>query len=140
MLCFAQTYAIIHLKVGDNMKRKIIINIIPFVFWLLWFYCEINSIIPYYMSMIIQILLLLCLPLVFTILNFLVEKSEKSFLKYNIVSCSSHILGYYLRGLLYYCFISDDPETLLVVNLLSFLSLLVSVLLTGICYVVKKYF
>ena len=120
--------------------KRIILSIIPFVFWLLWFYCEINSIIPYYMSGIIQISLLLCLPLVFTILNFLLEKSEKPFLKYNIVSCVSHILGYYSSGLLYYCFISDAPETLLVVNLLSFLSLLVSVLLTGICYVVKKYF
>ncbi len=122
------------------MKRKIIINIIPFVVWLVWFSCEINSIIPYYMSGITQISLLLCLPLLFTAVNFLVEKSEKSFLKSNIIFSASHLLGYYSSGLLYYYFISDDFETLLVVNLLSFLSLLVSVLLTGICFVVKKYF
>ena len=101
ILSLHRFYAIIHLKVGDMMKKYIILNMTPFLIWILWFVCILNDI---FTSAMIQLGLLLCMPIIFAVINVVFAKDEKLFLIFIGVFAAAHILGYYLSGALYHSF------------------------------------
>lgn len=102
------------------MKKYIILNISPFLIWILWFVCQLNNIFTPVDLAMFQLGLLLCIPVVFAVINVAFAKDQKCFLCFNGVFTAAHILGYYLSGTLYHSFISNDSETELVIN--TFLS------------------
>ena len=85
----------------------------------------------------IQLGLLLCIPVVFTVINVICAKNEKHFLCFNGIFTISHILGFYLSGALYHSFISNNPENELVINTFSFISILYIAIITLVCFLVK---
>ena len=123
------------------MKKCIIIlNITPFLLWILLFACQLNNVFPPVDSAMIQLGLLLCIPVVFAIINVICAKNEKHFLCFNGIFTISHILGFYLSGALYHSFISNNPENELVINTFSFISILYIAIITLVCFLVKIIF
>ena len=117
------------------MKKYIVLNVAPFLIWILWFVCILNDV---FLSAMIQLSLLLCMPIVFSVINVVFAKDGKLFLNFNAVFAVAHILGYYLSGALYHSFISNDSETELVTNTFAWISILYIAVLTLICFLVKK--
>lgn len=125
------------------MKRDIrnvvfvILNVIPFVIWMLYFYITYNNIIVSPQIATLQITLLLMLPLLFTVINSISSNTRRFFIIKASIFTVSHIVSYYLSGCLYYRYISDDSETLLVRDTLSLYSLLYIVILTAVVLIFK---
>ena len=119
------------------MKKIITLNMTPFLIWILWFVGILNDI---FTSPMIQLGLLLCMPIVFAVINIVCAKDDKLFLNFNGVFAAAHILGYYLSGALYYSFISNDSETELVTNTFTLMSILYIAVITLICFLIKMFF
>ena len=121
------------------MKKifNIIINIIPFFVWMIWFYIALKDIDINPDLGTIQILLLLGCPLLYSIYNVLLSKNKKEFIINNVVFGFSHIIGYYIAGLLYYDYISSDSETMLVINTFSGISILYVLIATLVFYGIR---
>ena len=85
----------------------------------------------------IQILLLLGLPLLYSIYNVFFSKDKNEFAIYNAIFGVSHIIGYYIMGLLYYNYISSDSETVLVINTFSGISIIYILIATLIFYGIR---
>ncbi len=118
------------------MKKifNIIINLIPFFVWMIWFYLALIDVDINPDLGMIQILLLLGLPLLYSIYNVFLSKNKKEFVIHNAIFGVSHIIGYYIMGLLYYNYISSDSETVLVINTFSGISILYILIATLVFY------
>ena len=121
------------------MKKifNIIINIIPFYIWKIWFYLALIDIDINPDLGVIEILLLLGFPLLYSIYNVLISKNKKEFVINNVVFGVSHIIGYYIAGLLYYDYISSDSETVLVINTFSGISIIYVSIITLVFYGIR---
>lgn len=121
------------------MKKifNIIINIIPFFIWMIWFYLALIDIDINPDLGVIEILLLLGFPLLYSIYNVLISKNKKEFVINNVVFGISHIIGYYIAGLLYYDYISSDSETVLVINTFSGISIIYVSIITLVFYGIR---
>lgn len=121
------------------MKKifNIIINIIPFFIWMIWFYLALIDIDINPDLGVIEILLLLGFPLLYSIYNVLISKNKKEFVINNVVFGVSHIIGYYIAGLLYYDYISSDSETVLVINTFSGISIIYVSIITLVFYGIR---
>lgn len=117
------------------MKKilNIILNLFPFVIWMGWFYLALGDIKTIPDLGTIQILLLLFLPLIYSIYNLIFSNNAKKFILRNTIFLISQVVGYYLCGLLYYNYISSDSETALIRNTFSFISIIYIVIITLIC-------
>lgn len=126
------------LSKGVSLMKRIIgisLNILPFFVWMGWFYCALHH---FTIDLgIIQILLLLAFPLLYTILNIIIANDKKQFLIYNSFFGISQIVGYYISGLLYYDYISSDSETILVVNTFTGISIVYILIATMVFYGVR---
>lgn len=121
------------------MKKifNIIKNIIPFFIWMIWFYLALIDIDINPDLGVIEILLLLGFPLLYSIYNVLISKNKKEFVINNVVFGISHIIGYYIAGLLYYDYISSDSETVLVINTFSGISIIYVSIITLVFYGIR---
>ena len=121
------------------MKKifNIIINIIPFFIWMIWFYLALIDIDINPDLGVIEIILLLGFPLLYSIYNVLISKNKKEFVINNVVFGISHIIGYYIAGLLYYDYISSDSETVLVINTFSGISIIYVSIITLVFYGIR---
>ena len=122
------------------MKRYIVLNLTPFLVWILWFIFVINDFLEPINSSMIQLGLLVVTPIIFAVINVVFAKDGKLFLCFNGVFAVAHIFGYYLSGALYHSFISNDSETELVINTFSFISILYIAIITLVCFLVKMIF
>ena len=122
------------------MKKYIVLNVMPFLVWILWFVCQFNNIFVPADSVDIQLGLLFYMPIVFALINLVFAKNEKLFLCFNGVFAAAHILGCYISGVLYYSFISNDTETELVNNTFSLISILYIFIITIIFLLVRIIF
>lgn len=119
-----------------------VLNILPFFIWISWFLLALNDVETKPDLWTIQILLLLGLPLVYSIYNVVFSGNKKNFLIQNFVFGVAQVVGYYIRGLLYYDYISSDSETILVNNTFSAISvayiLIATLIFYGISVAVEK--
>lgn len=119
------------------MKKVINIafNVLPFFIWMGWFYCALKH---FTIDLgIIQILMLLGLPLLYSILNLIFSNNKKDFVIHNLIFGVSQVVGYYIAGLLYYDYISSDSETILVINTFSGISIIYILIATLIFYGIR---
>ena len=119
---------------GNIMKKifSVIFNVVPFFIWMIWFYCALEH---FTIDLgIIQILLLLGLPLLYSIFNTIFASGKKEFVIHNTIFGASQVIGYYIAGLLYYNYISSDSETALITNTFSGISIVYIFLLTLVFY------
>ncbi|MBQ3547950.1 MAG: hypothetical protein IJA44_05715 [Clostridia bacterium] len=115
-------------------KFSFIINFIPLLAWLLWFVgaaCDVSWMIEY------QFFILLVLPPIFSVLNFLLSKEQNSFLKRNGMFALFDLIGQFISGALYMSFISNDPETPPVINTFAVFSVIYIMVLTLAGYLIK---
>ena len=123
------------------MKKifNIIINLIPFFVWMIWFYLALIDVDINPDLGMIQILLLLGLPLLYSIYNVFISKNKKEFVIHNAFFCVSNIIGYYIMGLIYYKYISSDSETVLIINTFSGISILYILIATLVFYGIRAF-
>lgn len=121
------------------MKRifNIILNLLPFVVWGVWFYLALNELYIYPDWGLVQILLLVCLPIMYSVYNAIVWDRNKTFIIQNGIFAVSQVSGCYICGVLYYNFISSDSETQLVTSGFSFISVIYIAVLTLVCCGIK---
>ena len=121
------------------MKKifNITVNIFPLFVWMIWFYLALIDLEVNPDLGTIQILLLLGLPLLYSIYNVFFAKGRIEFAIYNAIFGVSHIIGYYIMGLLYYNYISSDSETVLVINTFSGISIIYILIATLIFYGIR---
>ena len=121
---------------------NIIINILPFLAWIVWFLCAFYDVETSLDLFVIELLLLMLLPIIYTIYNLILSKDNKTFLIQNSVFLLSQVIGVIMSGMLYYNYISDDSGTALVVTTFAFISIiytvLVSVAFWGVKLLIKK--
>lgn len=125
---------------GECTVKKIFnitVNIIPLFVWMIWFYLALIDLEVNPDLGTIQILLLLGLPLLYSIYNVFFAKDKNEFAIYNAIFSVSHIIGYYIMGLLYYNYISSDSETVLVINTFSGISIIYILIATLIFYGIR---
>ena len=122
---------------GGFVKKFIFLNIVPFLIWILHFICQLSSIFEPVDLAMFALGVLLCMPIIFSVINLVCAKDEKRFMSLNCVFMTAHILGYYISGLLYINFISNDSESKLITNTFSFISLLYVVIISLICLLIK---
>ena len=126
------------------MKKifNVVLNVLPFFIWIGWFLLALNNAEINPDLGTIQILLLLGLPLVYSVYNVIFSAKKKNFLMQNFVFGVAQVVGYYISGLLYYDYISSDSETILVNNTFSAISvvyiLITTLIFYGISVVVEK--
>jgi len=126
------------------MKKifNVVLNVLPFFIWIGWFLLALNNVEINPDLGTIQILLLLGLPLVYSVYNVIFSGNKKNFLMQNFVFGVAQVVGYYISGLLYYDYISSDSETILVNNTFSAISvvyiLITTLIFYGISVVVEK--
>ena len=118
------------------MKKifNVVLNVLPFLIWMVWFLLALNDVEINPDLGTIQILLLLGLPLVYSVYNVIFSGNKKNFLIQNFVFGVAQVVGYYISGLLYYDYISSDPETILVNNTFSAISIVYVLITTLIFY------
>lgn len=118
------------------MKKiiNVVLNVLPFFIWIGWFLLALNDVETNPDLGSIQILLLLGLPLVYSIYNVIFSSNKKNFLMQNFVFGVAQVVGYYISGLLYYDYISSDSETILVNNTFSAISVVYILITTLIFY------
>lgn len=118
------------------MKKifNIVLNVLPFLIWMVWFLLAFNDVEINPDLGTIQILLLLGLPLVYSVYNVIFSGNKKNFLIQNFVFGVAQVVGYYISGLLYYDYISNDSETILVNNTFSAISIVYVLITTLIFY------
>ncbi len=113
------------------MKKIIIfVNFFPALIWIAWFLCALYDIEVRPDLGMIQILLLLLLPLIYSLYNLIMSSRKRNFIILNGIFLLSQLMGYYISGSLYYRYVSSDAETLLVMNTFSFLSLIYIMIIT----------
>lgn len=125
---------------GECIVKKIFnitVNIIPLFVWMIWFYLALIDLEVNPDLGTIQILLLLGLPLLYSIYNVFFAKDKNEFAIYNSIFGVSHIIGYYIMGLFYYNYISSDSETVLVINTFSGISIIYILIATLIFYGIR---
>ena len=125
---------------GECTVKKIFnitVNIFPLFVWMIWFYLALIDLEVNPDLGTIQILLLLGLPLLYSIYNVFFSKDKNEFAIYNAIFGVSHIIGYYIMGLLYYNYISSDSETVLVINTFSGISIIYILIATLIFYGIR---
>lgn len=133
----------IHYSEVFNMNRKIsnviffVFNILPFATWMSYFYVSYNNIIVSPHIATLQIVLLIGLPLFFTVINCVSSYNRKMFIVQNSIFLVSNVIGYYFTGCLHYKYISDDAETLLVRDTLSLYSLFYIIILSAVVLIIK---
>lgn len=118
------------------MKKifNVVLNVLPFLIWMVWFLLALNDVEINPDLGTIQILLLLGLPLVYSVYNVIFSGNKKNFLIQNFVFGVAQVVGYYISGLLYYDYISNDSETILVNNTFSAISIVYVLITTLIFY------
>lgn len=118
------------------MKKifNVVLNVLPFLIWMVWFLLALNDVEINPDLGTIQILLLLGLPLVYSVYNVIFSGNKKNFLIQNFVFGVAQVVGYYISGLLYYDYISSDSETILVNNTFSAISIVYVLITTLIFY------
>ena len=123
------------------MKKKFnsIINLIPFFVWMIWFCLALIDVDINPDLGIIQILLLIGLPLLYSIYNVFLSKNKKEFAIHNAIFAVFHIIGYYNMGLFYYNYISSDSETILITNTFSGISILYVLITTLVFYGIRAF-
>ena len=122
------------------MRRKdVYINALPAVIWLLLFLCTfilkdfgISNFIG-----ITYIFMLFLVPLFYGIYNFCVTHAINMLLKLYGISLISQLMGLFLNGTLYYCFISSDPETPPVVRVFLLVTLIFTIVVNLIAILLK---
>ncbi len=121
------------------MKKifNVLINVLPFFIWIGWFLLALNDIETNPDLGTIQILLLLGLPLLYSIYNVLLSKNKKEFLIHNVIFGLSQVIGCFVTVQLYYNHVSSDSETILVGNVFSGISILYISIATLLFYGVK---
>ena len=123
---------------GDIAMKKIInivFNVLPFFIWMGWFYCALKH---FTIDLgTIQILILLGLPLLYSISNAVFSNNKKDFVIHNLIFGVSQVVGYYIAGLLNYNYISSDSETILVINTFSGISIVYILIATLIFYGIR---
>jgi len=121
------------------MKKffNIVLNILPFFIWIVWFLLALNDVETNPDLGTIQIILLLGLPLVYSIYNVVFSCDKKCFLMQNFVFGVVQMVGYYICGLLYSDYISGDSETILVCNTFSVISVVYILFITLMFYVIR---
>ncbi|MCH5186013.1 MAG: hypothetical protein J1F64_07805, partial [Oscillospiraceae bacterium] len=113
------------------MKRKYIcINSLPVVIWLLLFLCglilkdfEVGDYAGNFIGMT-YIFMIFAVPLFYAVYNFCAAHEINMMLKLYAVSLLGQSIGLVSNGILYYCFISSDPETFLIVRLYLLITLI----------------
>ena len=124
-------------------KIPIFVNFFPALIWIAWFLCALYDIEVRPDLGMIQILLLLLLPLIYSLYNLIMSSRKRNFIILNGLFLISQLMGYYISGSLYFRYVSSDSETLLVMNTFSFLSLIYIMIITlafyGIKALISKY-
>ena len=122
-----------------TMKKifSITVNIIPFFVWIIWFILALYDIETIPDLGLIQILLLLGLPLLYSIYNVIFSSDKRNFAIQNMIFGVAQVVGYYSSGMLYYNLISGDSETILVFNTFSGISIVYILIATFIFYVIR---
>lgn len=118
-------------------KAQVIINLLPFAIWMLWFVCQLTDIFAPSDYAIIQLCLLIITPIIFSVCNTIFAGDKRSLINLNATFSAADIIGYYLSGVLYHSFVSNDTETALVVNTFTLFLVFYTVVITAICLVVK---
>ena len=115
-------------------KILFVINIFPFLAWLLWF---VGAAYDFSWTIEYQLFILLALPPIFSVLNFLLSKEQNSFLKRNGMFALFDLIGQFISGALYMSFISNDPETPPVINTFAILSIINILVLSLVGFLLK---
>ncbi len=84
-----------------------------------------------------QLFILLVLPPIFSVLNFLLSKEQNFFLKLNGTFALFNLIGNYFSGALYISFISNDPETPPVINTFAIFSVIYILVLSLVGFIIK---
>ena len=115
------------------------INIVPFFIWIFCFYLALMKVETYPDIGMIQIFLLLCLPLLYSIYNVFFSKNKNDFLINSAIFCISHIIGFCIEGALYYNYISSDSETIVIINTFSIISIVYILIVTLVFYGIRAF-
>lgn len=114
----------------------------PFFVWIGWFFLALYDLETKTDLGMIQIILLLCLPILYSVYNTIFSNNKKNLVIQNAIFGIAHVVGYYISGVLYYDHISSDTETILVNNTFSALSIVYILLVTfafcGIKFLIDK--
>lgn len=121
------------------MKKtvNIILNVLPFIIWIVWFICALFSLFESSLFLI-QLFLLFVLPIGYSLFNFIITNKKIDFVVHNLIFAISHIIGYCTLGILYYNFISNDSGTVLVSKTFTFFSIIYITIITLIFYLCKR--
>ena len=106
---------------------------------MLCFYLALMKVETYPDIGMIQILLLLCLPLLYSTYNVFFSKNKNDFLINSAIFCISHLIGFCIEGALYYNYISSDSETIVVINTFSIISIVYILIVTLIFYGIRAF-
>lgn len=120
------------------MKKSIILNTIPFVAWILLFFCQLGDVFTSGGFVTIELNLLFTIPIVFSVINLLVAKDETAFLTLNLTLAASNILGFFVHGSLYSAFICNDTKNDTVTGGLSLSLIIYIAVITLIGFLIKK--
>ena len=121
------------------MKKSIILNTIPFVAWILLFFCQLGDVFTSGGFVTAELGLLFVVPIVFSVINAVVAKDETNFLRLNFILAAANIVGFLIYGSLYSTFISNDTKTDAVIGAFSLNSIIYIAVITLICFLIKNF-
>lgn len=114
---------------------SVVVDLLPIGVWIGWFFLEFYEVMQN--LWIAEVVLLLILPLLYSVYHVVFSKDKKRFVTSNIFFGGSQVVGYILSGLLYYRFISDDSETIAVVAFFSIASIVYISVMTLLFYGIR---
>ena len=122
------------------MNKKIfnfIFNSLPFFAWIGCFFLELYNVEINPDLVVIYIILLLCLPILYSVYNLFFSADEKEFIIQNTIFGVAQVSGIYINGVLAYNQTYNDAETMIMTNFLSICSIVYILVLTFTFYAVK---
>lgn len=123
------------------MKKKVntIINLVPFLVWMLWL--GLALLIDEAIVLGLELIFLLASPLLYSLYNVFLSKTKKEFVIYNMIFGASHIIGHCIAAILCYSFIIDfvDIQMINIFSVISVFFILINTLISyGIRTIVDK--
>ena len=120
------------------MKKGIILNIIPFVAWIILFFCQLGDVLTSGGFVTVELNLLFTVPIVLSVINLLVAKDETDFLQLNFTLAAANIVGFLMQSSLYSAFISNDTKNDTVTGTFLIGLIIYIAVITLIGFLIKK--
>lgn len=120
------------------MKKGIILNIIPFVAWIILFFCQLGDVLTSGGFVSVELNLLFTVPVVLSVINLLVAKDETDFLHLNLTLAAANIVGFLMQSSLYSAFISNDTKNDTVTGTFLIGLIIYIAVITLIGFLIKK--